>query len=83
MKMLTWYPDTRATAQEMLDHPWLKMPANYDYKMNDEEYEKMMNEVKDREQKKKLAEALKSDKEKEGRTFSEYEDSDEDLNAAD
>lgn len=25
MKMLTWYPEKRATAQEMLSHPWLNM----------------------------------------------------------
>jgi len=24
----------------MLDHPWLKMPDNYNYKMNDLEYKK-------------------------------------------
>lgn len=23
--MLNWYPEKRATAQQMLDHPWLKM----------------------------------------------------------
>jgi len=32
--------------------------------MSDEEYEEMMIKVKDQEQKKKLADALKSDKEK-------------------
>lgn len=26
MKVLDWYPEKRATAQEMLDHPWLTMP---------------------------------------------------------
>ncbi len=35
-----------------------------DFKMSDEEYEEMMIKVKDQEQKKKLADALKSDKEK-------------------
>jgi hypothetical protein len=30
--MLEWHHDRRATAQQMLDHPWLNMPANYDYK---------------------------------------------------
>lgn len=41
------------------------MMANYDCKMSDDEYEQMMNKIKDLEQKKKLAEALKSGKEKE------------------
>lgn len=35
MKMLSWYPEQRATAQQMLDHPWLKMSKNYDVKMTD------------------------------------------------
>ncbi len=50
----------------MLSHPWLKMAKNYDYKMSDSEYESMMSKIKDQEQKKKLAEALKSDQEKGG-----------------
>ncbi len=50
--------------------------------MSDEDYELMMIKVKDQEQKKKLAEALKSDKEREERTYSEYEESDEEKNAA-
>lgn len=49
MKMLSWYPEQRATAQQMLDHPWLKMSKNYDVKMTDHQYEMMMNEIKDRE----------------------------------
>lgn len=40
--MLTWYPEERATAQRMLDHPWLDMAANYEYKYSDREYEVMM-----------------------------------------
>lgn len=48
--MLEWYPHKRATAQKMLDHPWLNMPANYDYKYTDREYEVMMlkKELKDK-----------------------------------
>lgn len=49
LAMLTWYPEKRATAQEMLEHPWLKMPRNDDYKMGDDEYEKMMTKIKIRE----------------------------------
>lgn len=35
--MLNWDPDKRVPAQKMLEHPWLKMPANYDTKMNEDE----------------------------------------------
>lgn len=42
LPMLEWYPHKRATALTMLDHPWLNMPDNYDYKMSDKEYEVMM-----------------------------------------
>ena len=35
--MLEWDPDKRASAQRMLDHPWLKMRSNYDTKMSEEE----------------------------------------------
>jgi serine/threonine protein kinase len=35
--MLDWNPEKRASAQQMLDHPWLKMPSVYDTRMNEEE----------------------------------------------
>jgi serine/threonine protein kinase len=35
--MLEWDPDKRASAQTMLNHPWLKMPSNYDTRMSEEE----------------------------------------------
>ena len=41
LPMLEYYPEKRATAQTMLNHPWLKMPANFDYIMSDWEYERM------------------------------------------
>lgn len=40
--MLEWYPHKRATAQRMLDHPWLNMAPNNDYKYTDKEYEIML-----------------------------------------
>ena len=40
--MLDWDPERRASAQKMLDHPWLKMPKVYDAKMTDDEYQKYM-----------------------------------------
>ena len=41
LPMLEWHHDRRATAQEMLKHPWLNMPDNYDFKFTKKEYEKM------------------------------------------
>lgn len=38
--MIQWYPKDRASAQKMLDHPWLKMPDDYSFKMDDLEYKK-------------------------------------------
>lgn len=38
MKILKWYPSDRPTAREMLEHPWLSMPEDYDYKMSEIEY---------------------------------------------
>ena len=40
--MLEWYPTQRATAQQMLNHNWLNMEPNYEYKYSDREYEVMM-----------------------------------------
>ena len=37
--MLEYYPEKRATARQMLKHPWLKMSANFNYLMNDKEIE--------------------------------------------
>lgn len=40
MKMIQWYPSDRATAQQMLDHPWFSMPDDFNYRMSDLEYKK-------------------------------------------
>ena len=42
LPMLEWYPEKRATAKEMLEHPWLNMPANYDYLLSERDYQVMM-----------------------------------------
>ena len=42
LPMLTWNHETRASAQEMLKHPWLDMQDNYDFKYTDREYEVML-----------------------------------------
>lgn len=46
LPMLRWQHDKRATAQEMLKHPWLNMPANYDYKYSEKEFEIMKLKMK-------------------------------------
>ena len=48
MKILKWYPKDRPTAEQMLDHPWLSMPDNYNYKMSDMEFK--LYELKDQAQ---------------------------------
>jgi len=42
LPMLEWYPEKRATAKEMLDHPWLTMEPNYDYLLSERDYQVMM-----------------------------------------
>lgn len=41
MPMLEWHHDRRATAQEMLKHPWLNMEETEDFKYTKAEYEKV------------------------------------------
>lgn len=37
--MLHWDPDKRASAESMLNHPWLTMEANYNTRVSQEERE--------------------------------------------
>ena len=39
--MLEYYPQKRASARELLRHPWLNMPADFDFKISEIEIEKM------------------------------------------
>lgn len=43
--MLRYEPEKRATAKEMLEHPWLNMPADLEFKMTERDYE-MMSMIK-------------------------------------
>jgi serine/threonine protein kinase len=65
MPMLEFYPEKRITAQELLKHPWLNMPANFDYLMSDREYEKLMmtkkNAKKDKTSKNNIEENIRED----------------------
>ena len=36
--ILKWHPQDRPTAEKLLDHPWLSMPDEYNYKMSDMEF---------------------------------------------
>jgi hypothetical protein len=70
--MLEYYPERRATAQQMLNHYWLNMPANFDCLMSEREYER--NLMMKRNQKKENAEED---------TEGDVIESDSELNVAD
>ena len=40
--MLEWYPERRASAKDMLNHPWLTMEPDYEFKMTEKESQIMM-----------------------------------------
>ena len=46
LPMLEYYPSKRATAKQMLGHPWLSMPPNFDYLSNEEFIEKVNENTK-------------------------------------
>jgi len=58
MPMLKWFPHERATAESMLEHPWLNMPSDYDYQLGELEFRKLM-----------LKQSIKTDPEDEGDKF--------------
>ena len=53
LPMLEYFPERRATAQKMLSHYWLNMPANFEYHMSEREYERL-NMIKKNQKKEKL-----------------------------
>ena len=57
MPMLEYYPNKRASARDLLRHPWLNMPADFDYKISDIEIEKKKmiesNKIKEENEEKK------------------------------
>lgn len=63
--MLAFEPEKRATAQEMLNHPWLNEVPNPNFKMSEREYEKMSMVRKGRTDKKNpnLKDIVESDRE--------------------
>ena len=45
MSILKWCPEDRPSAQKMLEHPWLTMPDDYNYRMSEMEFK--LFELKD------------------------------------
>ncbi len=39
LPMIQWYPHKRATAKQMLSHPWFSLPDEYEYRLSDREIE--------------------------------------------
>lgn len=76
VSMLEWYPEKRATAQQMLENPWLNMPANYNTHMNEEEYSVHLGKSKAKKE-----QGPSRDESNTG--MSELEESEEDKNNAD
>jgi hypothetical protein len=67
LPMLEYYPEKRATAQQVLSHYWLNMPPNFDYLMNEREYERMLmikkSQKKEKPEEKTEFDVLESDTE--------------------
>ena len=74
LPMLRWNHEERASAQEMLKHPWLNMSDNYDFKLSKRKIESMLL-------KKDMVKGQQEDKEE--REMNELIDSDPELYAAD
>lgn len=84
LPMLDWNHETRATAKQMLEHPWLKMPDNYEYKYSEREYEVMMLKRELKNQMKGGSSTQQDDPlAEEKQEMNELIDSDVDLYAAD
>ena len=64
MPMLHWDPEQRASAQQMLKHPWLSEESNYDTKMTEEDLQKkkqMDLEFQDEDLKVETSKLIESD----------------------
>ncbi len=84
LPMLSWNHESRASAQKMLEHPWLDMPDNYDFKYTDREYEVMMLKKELKNQMKGGASTVQDEAVLEDRQeMNELVDSDPELYAAD
>ena len=82
--MLDWNHENRASAQEMLKHPWLSLPDNYDYKYTEREYETLRLKKQLKEQMKGVSGgAQQDDTTEERQEMNELIQSEPELYAAD
>lgn len=66
MPMLHYDPNQRISAREALEHPWLKMEANYDYFMNQEEYAEFCQKIRGAEDQSDLSSEAKQQEPRNG-----------------
>jgi serine/threonine-protein kinase SRPK3 len=84
MQALQWRNEDRKSAQEMLEHPWLSMPADYNYREeSDGEGEGSDNEEDDDEEDTPAKDTNKDDDDKSWVTVSSDDESDEASNSSD
>lgn len=84
LPMLSWNHESRASAQQMLKHPWLDLKDNYEFKYTDREYEVMMLKKELKNQMRGGASQQQDDAVLEDRQeMNELIDSDPELYAAD
>lgn len=50
LPMLEWDPEKRASAKQMLDHPWLARESNYETRYTKEEFEDLKKSRKENEE---------------------------------
>jgi len=83
LPMLEWNHEARASAEEMLKHPWLDMPANYEFKYTERGYEVMMMKKELKNQTKGGAANQDDAGQEELQEMNELVDSDPELYGAD
>lgn len=79
MQALQWKNEDRKSAQEMLRHPWLEMPANYDYRVDDSSEESNKSDDEEEDDDAESWVTMDSDEEAEGE---EENDSDDGSNSS-
>jgi len=60
MPILKWRPSERPSAKQMLEHPWLSMPDDYNPKMSDLEYQKYQLIMSTKEQEEKVEKKMEA-----------------------
>lgn len=83
LPMLEWDPEKRASAQTMLNHPWLNMKSDFESRLTPEELKEQLEKEKELEEKEQIANDFKAKQEEVRVEMSKLELSDKDLNQAD